>query len=149
MNKFTRIIPVLLAIFVLASCNNALPGDNPPTVFIEENGRQHDAVLGSYCWNNICADAFETIKLWGDRKPIQIQSGDQITVDMNFTPKPNQAYLIQILDDETEINIPENPFTAPHEKGVYYYLYSVWWEDEQRENYSLGDAYYVFAIEVK
>lgn len=48
-----------------------------------------------------------------------------------------------------EIEVNDQKFTAPDEKGIYYYSYGVWWMDEKEENVSNGDASYVFVLEVK
>ena len=52
-------------------------------------------------------------------------------------------------NDESDILLTNDSFSAPITKGVYYYSYGVWWMDEKEENLSHGDAFYVFVIEVK
>ena len=68
---------------------------------------------------------------------------------MDYNPKPNVVYVGKMdnENDSTEVKIEKDRFTAPIEKGVYYY-YSVWWMDEKEENLSHGDAFYAFVIEV-
>ena len=69
---------------------------------------------------------------------------------MDYTPKPNEIHLSQIKNnEEIEIEIKDQKFTAPDEKGIYYYSYGVWWTDEKEENVSHGDAFYAFVLEVK
>ncbi len=85
-----------------------------------------------------------------EKEPIQVKAGEQITLNMDYTPKPNEIHLSQIEnDDEVEIEVNHNQFIAPNEKGTYFYVYSVWWIDEEDENLSHGDAFYAFALEVK
>lgn len=149
MKKITAISLILLSVLIFSSCNNELPGNKPPEVFVKVNGKRYDAVLGTYCWKKKCVDTLGPIELWKGNEPIQVNVGEEITVDMDYTPKPNVVYFSQFIDDDSEIKINPDQFSAPKEKGRYYYVYSVWWGDEKRENYSLGDAYYVFEIEVK
>ena len=49
---------------------------------------------------------------------------------------------------ELEVVVKDNHFTAPTQKGVYYYSYGVWWMDGKEENLSHGDAFYAFVLEV-
>ena len=68
---------------------------------------------------------------------------------MDYKPKPNEFYVAKIDDnEETEVEIKNNGFKAHMEKGVYYYIYSVWWVDDKEKNMSHGDAFYAFALEV-
>jgi len=111
--------------------------------------------LGSYCWDiskgkSECVDTAGPVELLKDEKPIQIKAGEQIKLNMDYTPKPNKIHLSQIdNDDEKEIEINDNQFTAPDEKGTYFYSYGVWWMDEEDEDLSNGDAFYAFVIEVQ
>ena len=69
---------------------------------------------------------------------------------MNYNPKPNEIHLTQVNNGkESEILLVKNQFSAPINKGVYYYSYGVWWIDKKDEHLSHGDASYVFALEVK
>lgn len=65
-------------------------------------------------------------------------------------PKPNEFYLLQFNEgNENEILIEDDSFSAPTNKGVYYYSYGVWWLDDQEKNVSNGDAFYSFSLEVE
>ena len=126
----------------------------PPIVNIEMDGVKHETKLGSYCWESNgkaeCVDTAGPVELLADDEPIQIKSGEQITLTMDYTPKPNEIHLSQIKNnEEIEIEIKDQKFTAPDEKGIYYYSYGVWWMDEKEENVSHGDAFYAFVLEVK
>ena len=131
-----------------------LYGNKPPIGNIEMDGVKHETRMGSYCWKSNgkaeCVDTAGPVELLADDEPIQIKSGEQITLTMDFTPKPNEIHLSQIKNhEEIEINIKDQTFTGPDEKGIYYYSYRVWWMDEKEENVSHGDAFYAFVLEVQ
>lgn len=160
MKKFV-VISVLLLVFIISGCgdtsieNNVLSGDTPPNVSIEIDGESYGTILGSYCWDiskekSECVDTAGPIELLKDEEPIQIKAGEQIKLNMDYTPKPNEIHLSKIdNDDEMEVEIIDNQFAAPDEKGTYFYRYSVWWMDEEDEDLSHGDAFYAFAIKVQ
>ena len=163
MRKFS-IVTIMCFILILTACNGIftkntdgsgnLSGNMPPIVNIEIDGIKHETKLGSYCWESNgkaeCVDTAGPVELLADDEPIQIKSGEQITVTMDYTPKPNEIHLSQIKNNvEIEIEIKDQKFTASDEKGIYYYSYGVWWMDEKEENVSHGDAFYAFVLEVK
>ena len=163
MRKFS-IVAILFFVFIVSGCNGVfikntdgsgnLSGNKPPIVNIEMDGVKHETKLGSYCWESNgkaeCVDTAGPVELLADDEPIQIKSGEQITLTMDYTPKPNEMHLSQIKNhEEIEIEIKDQKFTAPDEKGIYYYSYGVWWMDEKEENVSHGDAFYAFVLEVK
>ena len=163
MRKFS-IVAILFFVFIVSGCNGVfikntdgsgnLSGNKPPIVNIEMDGVKHETKLGSYCWESNgkaeCVDTAGPVELLADDEPIQIKSGEQITLTMDYTPKPNEIHLSQIKNnEEIEIEIKDQKFTAPDEKGIYYYSYGVWWMDEKEENVSHGDAFYAFVLEVK
>lgn len=161
MKKFV-VISVLLFVFTISGCgdtsteSNGLSGDSPPDMRIEIDGESYKTELGSYCWDDSrgkaeCVDTGGPKELLEDEEPIQIKAGQQIKLNMDYTPKPNEVHLSKIDNDdemEMEMEIIDNQFTAPNEKGTYFYSYSVWWMDEE-ENFSHGSAYYAFAVEVQ
>ncbi|GAA0441842.1 hypothetical protein GCM10008983_18660 [Lentibacillus halophilus] len=130
--------------------NGGLSGDSPPSAYIKMNNKKYDTKLGSYCWKTGCVDKVGLVELLKDREPIQVQAGESITFGMEYTPKPNEVHLSQIINDKkTNVELKGNQFTAPKEKGIYYYNYSVWWMDKEKDNVSHGDASYAFVLEVK
>ncbi|MCG1028782.1 hypothetical protein J5S49_10790 [Virgibacillus halodenitrificans] len=130
--------------------NNGLSGSKPPLVSIKIDNKEYDTKLGTYCWNGNCVDTVGPVELLKEKAPVQVHAGGQITLNMKYTPKPNETYLSQINNDgETEIKLKHNQFKAPDEKGIYFYAYSVWWMDEEDENLSHGDAFYAFVIKVQ
>lgn len=150
MRKVTVVVVILLSVCIFSGCNNELSGSKPPSVSIKTNNKQHDTQLGTYCWNGGCVDTVGPVELLKEKEPIQVKTGEQITLNMDYTPKPNEIHLSQLENDgEVEIEVNHNQFIAPDEKGIYFYAYSVWWIDEEDENLSHGDAFYAFALEVK
>ncbi|GGK04467.1 hypothetical protein GCM10007063_28470 [Lentibacillus kapialis] len=159
MTKFT-VIAILLIVFILSGCgglfskntgeNGDLSGDSPPNAYIKVDNKKYDIKLGSYCWKSGCVDKVGPVEQLKDKEPIQVQAGEGIALGMDYTPKPNEVHLSKISNDkEVDAELKGNQFTAPNEKGIYYYDYGVRWMDEEKENLSHGDASYIFVVEVK
>lgn len=162
MKKFT-FWSVLFVILIISGCNGlnnnntkvVLSGDKPPSVLVETADKTYETTLGSYCWEHSkgtveCVDTAGPVDLLKDKEPIQIRAGEDIKMNMDYTPKPNKMHLTQVMnDDEKEIEINDHQFTAPDEKGTYFYSYGVWWIDEDVEDLSHGSASYAFSLEVK
>jgi hypothetical protein len=84
------------------------------------------------------------------KEKIKVKPGEEITFTLNHEPQPNEFHVLQISEsNEAEVSVIDNSFSAPLQKGVYYYSYGVWWMDEQEENVSNGDASYHFVIKVE
>lgn len=159
-------IAIILIVLLLSGCNDktskqadkpgGLSGDKPPNVSLKINGEIYETTIGSYCWESDskgsaeCIDTAGAVDLLKDREPIQVQSGELVTLVMDYEPKPNDIYLTETKESvEHKIKDFDNEFVAPKEKGVYFYDYKVWWIDENDDKLSLGDAHYAFVIEVQ
>lgn len=154
MKKWRLIFIALFGLAIIGCSNNGSSGGKPPKAFIEINNKRFETVLGTYCWQENgkgeCVDSVGTIELLKSKKPIEVKPGEKITFVMDYEPKPNKFHVIQISNNkETEIVVKDNHFSAPIQKGLYYYSYGVWWMDEKEENLSHGDAFYAFSLEVK
>lgn len=150
MRGITVVVVILLSVFIFSGCNNGLSGSKPPVVSIKIDNKEYDTKLGTYCWNGNCVDTVGPVELLNDKAPVQVHAGEQITLNMEYTPKPNEIYLSQINNDsEMEIKLNHSQFIVPDKKGTYFYVYSVRWLDEEDENLSHGDAFYAFVLEVK
>lgn len=159
MNKVT-VISILLFVFILSGCNGisskntnkdgGLSGKTPPNANIKIDDKRYDTELGSYCWKTRCVDKEGPVELLKGKKPIQVQAGENITLGMQFTPKPNEVHLSQISNGKkTDVEVKDNQFAAPRETGTYYYDYEIRWMDEKEKDLSHGDASYAFVLEVK
>jgi hypothetical protein len=147
-----RLVVLLLFILInLIGCsNNGMVGEKPPKAFIETQNETHETKLGTYCWKKGCVDTVGPIELLKGKKPIKVNAGEDIKFVMDYEPKPNETHVIQMNENtETEVTVENNRFTAPTQKGIYYYSYGVWWMDEKEANLSHGDAFYAFVLEVK
>ncbi len=147
-------IIILLGMMIMGCSHDGLSGEEPPKATIQIANKSYSTTLGSYCWHSngkgICADTAGPVELLEGKKPIEVKAGEQITFEMNYEPKPNEIHVSQINNHkETEIHVENNRFSAPMEKGIYYYSYGTGWMDEKQENVSNGDAVYAFVIEVK
>ena len=167
MKKLT-FLGVLFIALILGACgvsndkraDTILSGDKPPNVVVKINGEKYETVLGTYCWEisstgdkktGECVDTAGPVDLLKDKEPIIITAGEEVTLNMDYTPKPNEMHLSQVKsdNDEMEIEVKDNQFIAPNEKGIYFYSYGVWWMDEEDKDLSHGDAFYAFSLEVK
>ena len=144
-------ISLALMIFALVGCSKEeMSGERPPMVNVNISDETYEAKLGTYCWKNECVDTAGPVELLEGKEPIKVKPGATITFVMDYKPKPNEFHLLQINEgNENEIVIKDNSFSAPTNKGVYYYSYGVWWMDDQEENVSNGDAFYSFSLEVE
>jgi len=145
------LLPVMLVGIILAGCSNdGLSGVKPPKTFVEVGSERVETVLGTYCWSSMCVDTAGPIELMEGKETIKVQPGETITMVMDYEPQPSETSLYMYQESqETEVDVLDNQFTAPTEKGIYYYSYGVWWMSEKEENVSYGDAFYAFALEVE
>jgi hypothetical protein len=148
---------LLLIGLTLIGCSNSTKGmdmEKPPKAEIEVGSNSYETILGTYCWRGDgqgrCVDTAGPEELLKGKEPIKVKPGEKITFVMNYEPKPNKFHVLQISESkEVEVSLKNNSFTAPIQKGVYYYSYGVWWMDDKEENLSHGDAFYNFVIEVE
>ncbi|WP_172370611.1 hypothetical protein [Sporosarcina jiandibaonis] len=152
MKKWLLLLVLFLGIGLIgcSSDRESMSGEKPPKTVVKIKNDTYATVLGSYCWKNMCADTVGPHKLLEGKEPIKVSPGEEITIEMDYNPQPNEIYVGQMenKNDSTEVKIENNRFIAPMEKGVYYYIYSVMWMDEKEANVSHADAYYAFVIEV-
>lgn len=140
---------------IIVGCSKeVVTGGKPPEVHINIGSENYETKLGTYCWKNVwkneCVDTAGPVELLKGEVPINVNPGERVSFLMEYEPKPTKFHLTQISESaENEILIEENSFTAPTQKGVYYYSYGVWWMDEKEQNLSHGDAFYAFVLEVE
>ena len=146
-------LTLALTCFVLIGCSqngDTLTGKMPPDVTIKIENEQYTIKLGTYCWTDKCVDTVGPIELLEGETPISVNPGQSITIDMDYKPQPSTTHLLQMTENnEAEVMLENNHFSAPTQQGIYYYSYGVWWASEKEENTSLGDAFYVFVLKVK
>jgi hypothetical protein len=158
MNKWLLFFIVLITI-MNAGCSkgessiNGMTGSNPPIAKIKIGKETFSTKLGSYCWivgsKSTCVDTAGPVELLKNEKPIRVKAGEEVTFEMDYEPKPNEVHVTQVNENkETDVLVEDNHFTAPMEKGIYYYSYGVWWMDKKEANVSNGDAFYAFVLEV-
>lgn len=81
--------------------------------------------------------------------PTAVISEADILVSFAYKPEPNELSIQQFGDDKTiQIPLKNGSFSAPKEKGIYYYGISAFWTTDDGK-YSKGDTSSVFVIEVK
>lgn len=99
----------------------------------------------------MCVDKVGPPELLQNKKPIRITSKAIAQIKMDYKPQPTEVYLSLIeVDDEKKIQLKDNgQFKTPTKKGVYYYVYSVWWDTDEKEKQYHGDAAYVFSLEIE
>ncbi|WP_042349320.1 hypothetical protein [Bacillus massiliigorillae] len=153
MNQRVKLLILFVGLLLVGCSSESLPGKKPPDVFIEWNKEKFETVLGTYCWNSgkndVCVDTTGPKDLLEGKKRLRVKAGDRLKLVMDYEPKPNEISLTQMSgEQEKKVVMTNQYFTAPTEKGLYYYSYSVWWMDEKEKNVSKGDAHYAFALEV-
>ena len=149
MNRWLLLVVIVIGLSLLGCSAEDVSGDKPPQVFIKIGKEKYQTILGTYCWGSTCVDTAGPVELLAGKEPISVKPSEVISLEMNYEPKPNEVYVVQMSESgEKEITVQDNQFTAPSEKGIYYYSYGVWWMDEKEENVSHGDAFYAFALEV-
>lgn len=150
MKKFLFILLVLISFTITGCTKDGLAGEKPPEVNINIGNEYYETKLGTYCWKDRCVDTAGPVELLKGEVPIKVNPGEKISFSMEYEPKPNEFHLMQVSENnENEVLIEENSFSAPTQKGIYYYSYGVWWMDDKEENLSHGDAFYAFVLEVK
>jgi len=152
MKKYFLYVVALLGLTFITGCSSTdgLSGEIPPKAFIEIENKKFETTLGTYCWQNGCVDTAGPVELLEGQKPIKVKSGETITLVLDYETKPNEFHVAQISGNkETKVVVKDNRFTAPTQRGVYYYSYGVWWMDEKEANVSNGDAFYAFVLEVE
>ncbi|MCM3392682.1 hypothetical protein [Cytobacillus oceanisediminis] len=154
--KKSYLIIALLGLINTGCTNNGVTKENlsPPKTFIEVDNERFETILGTYCWSSKgqseCVDKAGPIELLEGSEPIEVSPGESVTFIMEYEPKPNKIYVLQISNnEESEVKVSNNHLSAPTQKGIYYYSYGAWWMDEKKESISNGDANYAFALEVK
>ncbi|MED3573949.1 hypothetical protein ACTHO0_18440 [Cytobacillus praedii] len=151
MKKCIFITFTFLLVTLIGCSNGNLTSSKPPEVFIEIVNEKYETKLGTYCWGDTCIDTAGPVELLDGKAPVKVKPGEKINFVMDYEPLPNSVYLLQINEEkkEQEVLVEDHEFTAPAQKGLYYYSYGVWWMDEKQENVSNGDAFYAFALEVE
>lgn len=152
MKKCLFILLVLISFTITGCSKEGLSGGKPPEVNINIGNEKYETKIGTYCWKDGCVDTVGPVELLKGKVPIKVNPGDKVSFLMEYEPKPTEYHLMKVSErdeNEDEVLIEENSFTAPTRKGIYYYSYGVWWMDDKEENLSHGDAFYVFALEVK
>ncbi|MFJ7935114.1 hypothetical protein [Sporosarcina sp. NPDC096371] len=149
MNKWLLVVLAFVGLNLMGCSNNDISGEKPPKVFIGVGDDTYETKLGTYCWGNTCVDTAGSIEMLADKEPIEVSPGETLSLVMDYEPKPNEFYVVQVSgEEETDVTVQDSRFNAPTEQGIYYYTYGAWWKDEEVENLSRGDAFYAFALEV-
>ncbi|WP_256358496.1 hypothetical protein [Bacillus sp. sid0103] len=154
MSKWLAASVLFILLNLMGYSSNRMDGDKPPKAMIQIGKQRYETMLGSYCWNTKgqgkCVDTGGPVELLKGKKPIEVRPGEVVTFMMNDDPKPNEFHVIQMSNNnEIEVSVEKNRFTAPTTKGIYFYSYGVWWKDKKDEHVSKGDAFYAFALEIK
>jgi hypothetical protein len=141
---------VMLTVIITGCSNSILNEKQPPVASLKVNSDSYKTTLGSYCWENTCADAARSpIELLKGKESVKVKSGETVSLDIGYKAEPNDYNLHQnIAERQTEVQLQNNQFTVPEKPGIYYYTYSVWWLDDKKEGVSNGSALYAFALEV-
>ncbi|MEX3624687.1 hypothetical protein [Viridibacillus arvi] len=119
-------------------------------MLVEIGNETYPTILGTYCWTNKCVDTAGPVEILNGTETIKVKSGETISFVMDYEPQPSEIHLSVFSENQvtSDIAVKDNQFTAPTQKGIYYYSYGVWWMKEKEKNISNGDAFYAFVLEV-
>ncbi len=156
LNKRLLVSMIIIAILLIYVCysNISYVTGKPPKMKIFVGDQMYNTKLGTYCWKGLmshkCVDNAGAIELLKGEEPIVVQPNEKIEIRVKSNLKPDE-YNLTVLNEEAEksVKIKKYIFSAPKEKGIYYYAFSAWWMDENRQNISNGDAYYAFVLKVE
>lgn len=173
MKKITRFI-LLLFFFLLVGCseNTTEVYDSPDKEIDIKNvpidltfyGNEQGAftLIDAFCWeedekkcNLVKPEDPEALLLEHNQPILKVNAGSTIgyNVSINgekkfpsdFLKDPDYVDVTQIKSkQETKIEIQNQKFTAPTEKGKYFYIVHAKWEGKYK-----GEAYYVFSLFVR
>ncbi|RXH51372.1 hypothetical protein D6T70_12195 [Kurthia gibsonii] len=155
MKKYMMLCVVFL--LLVACSNNTELGSNPPKVTVEVDGENYETELGSYCWqggttgSGECADKVGPEELLNGKQPIVVQPEAELAIQINLKRQPDEVALEQVKKDQpTPVsNFKDSRFTAPKEKGTYFYILQADWTNQKEKNTSDGDAWYAFHVRVE
>lgn len=123
----------------------------PPLPVISAGAAGIPAVQASYCWDYLgCADTAIGEQMYDGQTLTVVQPGERIDTVLNYEPQPSSVVVAKVTDGYAYDPVPltDGVFTAPGEKGVYYYLYTANWTTDDG-GYMLNQTSAVFAVEVR
>lgn len=123
----------------------------PPLPVITAGAAGIPAVQASYCWDYLgCADTAIGEQMYNGQTLTVVQPGERIDTVLNHEPQPSSVVVAKVTDGNAYDPVPltDGVFTAPGEKGVYYYLYTANWTTDDGV-YMLNQTSAVFAVEVR
>lgn len=142
---------VLLVLFSAGCSDKGLEGDTPPIPHVTVGDESIEVVRASYCWNTGCVDYAGPPEILAGKVPFQVQKGEKIKIQFDFEPNPSTVSISRMLDASQEWvkdELVDGVLTVKGEEGIHYYDLLANWHSEDGD-YSLGDSYYAFVIEVK
>jgi hypothetical protein len=124
-------------------------GETPPQPLIKAGEKALTVYQSSYCWSTVCADYVDPEDMLKDKPMEQVESGAPISFVFKNVKQPTEINVTRSQNGTfTQEALIGNSFTAPKEKGIYYYSLSAYWLKDKEKRISEGDSSYVFVIEV-
>lgn len=172
MKRWGIILSVLLGL-TMAGCSDDKPVEEeshlplesnltmlkPPLLSVDAGGAGTHVELGKYCWeeeDKTCnIEPNNPQELLIGLTSMTVEPGQQISFGFGFieTDPPYPRQLLEIdkiklvqfyKSEESEVEVIGRNFTAPQEKGRYYYLAKLRWDGEIS-----GEANYAFTYSVQ
>jgi len=171
---YLRKIKIILAILIgilLVGCTKNIEEDlpkepleetskeigNPPEVALISGTLGIPLTLDKYCWEEegkTCAlEATPPKELLQEKHPIRLDQGEKVTFSLSASNpnslteflQPDKIELIQTKKDEiSTFEVTNKEFTAPNEKGIYYYSAILTFDGDIK-----GKAIYAFSLSVR
>lgn len=154
-------LTILLCLAVLSSVsyiktlvdNKSKLAASAPETKVVVNQKTYGAHMASYCWMGLdnqskCVNTLGATDLLKEKRKIKVKRGEKVSLIVRSHLKPNETSLY-LVNGGTQKNVKliNNTFTAPTERGTYYYTYGAWWMKSDKI-LSHGDVFYVFALKV-
>ena len=170
MRKSKILISILIGIFLVGCTENEVVKEEPvvdppqeigkPFDFyvLDENSTGYDAILDTFCWEEEEVDKTCSLEPTPPNELLKRETHISLTreskvsfsfpasdSDRIYLTNPEKIELIQIgKDGESTFEVIDKQFTAPKEKGVYYYSAILTWDGDLK-----GEAIYAFSLSVR
>lgn len=136
----------LFAALLLAGCAT-VSEDELPQAYIVVGEQTYETQIGTYCWDEVCVDKVRPDEQLQDAKPIVVQAGEWLDVQLQATERPTDVDMSLVHGNDVQsVPLQNGRIAAPTEHGVYFYSYTASWIEG---DISYGDVSYVFSIEVQ
>ncbi|CAM5200756.1 hypothetical protein UACE39S_00150 [Ureibacillus acetophenoni] len=157
-----KLLLLIMCLMTISGCGTAMGSSSsssmktalnlPPSVEIVVNEIEYPTRQGSYCWRNgnsaQCVDMSSPTELLTEEDVVTVSPGETITLLIGRAPIEQELSIENVESNVSQsVELIENKFSAPMEKGRYIYLHFARWDDNGTG--TGGDSSNAFMIEVE